>query len=314
MGHVSVGVPQGSVLGPILFNIFINDITNIYPGNKVLFADDAVFIVEDVSFDGCVNKMRELICNLSEWLKYNRLLPNTDKTKIMSFSQQVINVYPNLFFDGDIIEWVTEFEYLGLLIDKRLSFSSHIQSVNKQLNKLLGVIYSMSSLVPQSVLITLYNSLVLSKVMYNVIIWGGTFKVHTDTINVTINKILRVVLGVKYDRNRIPMMRTGDMYKKLDLLKFKDIYKFTLLKFFHKIVYTNNDNTFNDYFSHLLPTHNYETRGVKINLPQVRLDAEKNFTIFQICQLINELPDEFLLDQSNSNLKRAFKNMVLMTY
>ena len=47
--------------------------------------------------------------------------------------------------------------------------------------------------------------------MYNVIIWGGTFKVHTDTINVTINKILRVVLGVKYDRNRIPMMRTGDM-------------------------------------------------------------------------------------------------------
>ena len=315
MGRISVGVPQGSVLGPILFNIFINDIANICPGNKVLFADDAVLFVEDVSFDGCVNKMRQLLCNLSNWLKNNKLLPNTNKTKLMLFSSRVINVYPNLFFDGDLLEWVTEIDYLGLCIDNRLSFSSHIQYVNKELNKLLGVIYSMSSLVPQSVLVTLYKSLVLSKVMYNIIIWGGTSNIHINAIHVTINKILRIILGVKYDRNRIPMMRTGDMYKKLNLMKLKDIYKFSLLKFYHQIVYfDNNSNIFNDYFSHLLPGHTYETRGVRINLPQVRLQIEKNFPIFQICKLINELPEEFVLYQSSFSLKKRFKNMILMAY
>ena len=72
MGQMSIGVPQGSVFGPILFNIFINDITNIFLSNT-FFADDAVFFVKDVSFDDYVSKMRHLLCNLSNYLKIRKI-------------------------------------------------------------------------------------------------------------------------------------------------------------------------------------------------------------------------------------------------
>ena len=108
-------------------------------------------------------------------------------------------------------------------------------------------------------------------------------------------------------------MPTNDMYKSLDLLKFEDIYKYFLLNFMHFVMYKNND-MFNNYIMPLLPQHNYVTRNTRINLPNVRLQIEKQATIFQMCKLFNELPEHLIDPQSHQPLKSKFKRYVISHY
>ena len=103
------------------------------------------------------------------------------------------------------------------------------------------------------------------------------------------------------------------MYKTLGILQFEDIHKFFILKFIHLCLYENT-SLFDSYFLHLLPSHSYSTRDTKINLPSVRLDIEKQATIFQCCNLINNIDNRFLLPQSKFTLKNQFKNYCLASY
>ena len=103
------------------------------------------------------------------------------------------------------------------------------------------------------------------------------------------------------------------MYKSLNFLKFRDIHKFELIKFLHKILYKNH-SIFHKYFSYLLPTHSYLTRNTRINLPQVRLDVGKRFTIYKVCVLMNEIPVELINPQTKYNLKKTFFSNVISQY
>ena len=202
---------------------------------------------------------------------------------------------------------------MGVLIDDRLNFKAQTSEVGKKLGKLQGIFYSLSSLVPQRTLLTLYNSLVYPVIIQSVIIWGGVRENNLRNIKIGLNKILRHILRVKCDENNVPLMSTNEMYKSLHLLKFDDIYKFFLLKFIHYAFYQNCD-IFRKYFSHLLPAHNYRTRGSTIHLPLVRIEVEKQATIFQCCKVINEVPDYLLEPQSPGVLRRRYKNWVISEY
>ena len=90
-------------------------------------------------------------------------------------------------------------------------------------------------------------------------------------IQILLNKILRIILNVKYN-NYIPLMDTTDMYKQLELLKFYDIYRYFLLRFYHFIVFDRIDVFMNN-FSLAFPQSNYNTRNSRINLPKVRTDV-----------------------------------------
>ena len=313
LSDVIKGVPQGSVLGPLLFNIFIDDISNISNCKTALFADDSIFYVTDNNFDACIAKLRLVVDNISSWLLNNKLIPNTSKTKLMMLTPKIYQVLPVIEFDGNLLEWVDSFKYLGLYIDNKLLFSTHASYINRRMAGLLGVIYSLSKFLPQATLITIYHSIVIPVISYNIVIWGGIANMHLDPIRIKMNKILRIILKVKFDENRIPIMPINHMYKVLNLLKLNDFYKFNLLKFLHFILY-NNEVTFMKYFSALLPTHTYDTRNTKINLPEVRLEIEKNFTVFNICNLINDLSDDFLIPQSKNSLKRKFYELTFNSY
>ena len=127
------------------------------------------------------------------------------------------------------------------------------------------------------------------------------------------NKIFRNILQVRFDINHIPVMSTNVMYKTLNILKFRDVYSYFLLKFIHKAYYENFD-LFRDNFLALLPNNTYNTRNSRINLPVVRTNVEKSSTIYQSCKLIRSLPEYLLLPQSSHLMKVKFKDFVLSSY
>ena len=110
--------------------------------------------------------------------------------------------------------------------------------------------------------------------------------------------MLRSILNVK-----VGDLNTSDLYKALDMLKYDDIYKLFLLKFIHFCLYQRPD-VFQEHFSHIMLNDRYPTRNNKINLPQIRLNIEKQSTIFNCCKVINELENEFFEFQNKTTLNK----------
>ena len=309
---IDKGVPQGSVLGPLLFNIYINDMPLLTTGQKIFFADDTVCYVTARTLAECIESMRNVIESITEWLNNNKLIANASKTKLMLFSPVKCDVIPDLLFNNEILEWVTIIKYLGVNIDNKLTFISHCKEIHRKLCKYHGVIYSIRNLLPKENLMSIYYSFIYSTITQNIIIWGGISRTHLLPISTKMNKILRTILKVRYV-NYIPIISNDELYKQCDTLKIGDIYKLCLLKFIHLIFYCN-ESLFNRYFLPLLPSHSYNTRNSRINLPMARRKIERQAVIFQSCQLINSVVEEFLVPQSLIALKKNFKALCKSRY
>lgn len=221
---VTVGVPQGSVLGPLFFNIFINDMSSIPGICSKLFADDAVFYVEDDSFDRACESMSTFTQSLSGWLNRNKILAHQDKTKLMLVTPRPYPNLPDIYFNNTTLEWVGTFKYLGITLDRKLSFKEHISITCNKLARVRGVIYSLSGLLPLHTLRNVYYSLAYPHVIQSIVIWGGASDCHTERINIALNKIMRTMLRVRHAENNVPLVNTSELYRRLQLFKYTDIY------------------------------------------------------------------------------------------
>lgn len=310
---VDIGVPQGSVLGPLLFNIFINDILNYNDAKGILFADDAVFYFEDNCFDNAILKLNSFLMYLSAWLKNSRLLANEAKTKLMLFTSRTRPIMPIITLNSSALEWSDQIKYLGVVIDNKLSFAKQISYVYGRLSRVLGICRVLSRQVTKDALLTIYFSLAYPLIIESIIIWGGASNTNLKKILTIQNKLLRVILSVKYDHNNIPMMPSNEMYKQLGILKFPDVYDYFLFKFIHWC-YNESNVLYIKYFSSLVPDHRYNVRAVKLNYPPTRLEINRQSTIFQCVRVFNELPENFELSMSSFKLKMDFKNFKLSSY
>ena len=300
---VNIGVPQGSVLGPLLFNIFINDICNITDFDSILFADDAVFYSSNKNFDICIRSVRNCLNKLSSWLASNKLTPNVLKTKLMLFTPRTNIELPQLYFNNEVVKWVNEYKYLGVIIDNKLTFNSEIRRVGRKINISRGIMYACSKLLPRDSLISIYYSLVYSYLIQSIIFWGASPQIKVNNIKVTINNILRIILNVKRNEFNIPLMSNAEMYLELKFLKFDDVYKYFLCKLVRNCR-SHHHFLFDQYYSPYEPLNIHNTRNNKFNLPLVKTETLKRLPIFQSIKAFNELPDNL----SDENIKdNSFK-------
>ena len=131
--EVELGVPQGSILGALLFIIYINDMPNVVRNCKiVLYADDTLIYAEGKDADECKYKSTCDIEHITVWLKMNKLKLNEQKTKLMNLN---LNSETCIEINGRTIENVGSIKYLGMIIDKDLNFNEHVDYICKKIGK-----------------------------------------------------------------------------------------------------------------------------------------------------------------------------------
>ena len=136
----NIGVPQGSCLGPLLYNIYCNDITELLSDcDVILYADDLVIHKSSDNINALSAYLNLTLDKLGDWCSYNKLSINPTKTKWMMFSNQRITLNPILSIQNQYIENVSEFKYLGFTVDNKLKHSSHIKTIKNNMTMYLRI-------------------------------------------------------------------------------------------------------------------------------------------------------------------------------
>lgn len=171
----SVGVPQGSIIGPLLFSLYINDLPDVC--NDVhfqMYADDAVVLTHGKSYSEVSKTRTSCMSNVQERLTAACLYLNTQKTVCMAFSKRLVVLRnSNVFLRGEELSLVTEFKYLGVILDPTLSHKKHVKKVSRTINFNLSNFRQIRSSLTAKIFM---HSMIFSHIEYCLISWSFTGK------------------------------------------------------------------------------------------------------------------------------------------
>ena len=173
---VSCGVPQGSILGPLLFLLYVNDIP--YSSTRfsfVLFADDTNIFLSHPNLNTLTNIFNTELIKVSNWFKANKLSLNVSKTNYIHFTKKKHNTpVTRISIDNTPILPVDQTKFLGVIIDQNLTWKHHVTKTSNQVSKNIGILRRLRNTLPKHVLFTLYNTLILPYISYSNIAWAIT--------------------------------------------------------------------------------------------------------------------------------------------
>lgn len=286
------GVPQGSNLGPLLFLIFMNDITSIIGCHQLLFADDLKIYMSINNLNDCVQLQAE-IDHVSVWCSNNYLKLNTSKCKIMTFTRRQNSIQFDYNIDNFPLQRCSEYKDLGVLFDCKLSFSSHINQMTKAASKLLGFfVRNWSCFSHVDSLKILYFSYIRSKLEYAALIWFPIYQNFIVLIESVQRKFLKYLFYKSY--RFYPQRGTDNEFllQTFNIISLKERRSCIAISFLYNLMHNNIDcPCLVNKLCFLVPRLN-SRESECFYCPFGRTNLMHKSPIFNICNLFNSISDE----------------------
>jgi hypothetical protein len=310
---ILTGVPQGSILGPLLFLIYINDLpicSNLF---SQLFADDTALSASDANLLDLYSFVNTEFHKLCTYFRKNMLSLHPDKTKFLLISPNNLHNNTNLklfinnnnpgennpariheLFSVSPSDKIPAIKYLGVYFDSQLNFKFHLSQISKKLSYALYTLRSVKNLLPPHSLKTLYYSLFHCHLVYGIEIWSA---VPPSAIKPLITKqktAIRILANKSYNAHTEPL------FKSLEILPLSDLINFFKLKFFHSYVFNTIPTAFTStWLTTLEQRHTDGQLHLLYNLrnnddffvPFVRTTFLSRFPLYNFPELWNGLPN-----------------------
>ena len=294
-----IGVPQGSILGPILFLIYINDL-DIFLNNSPLtmYADDTSLIVSGATASEAEAKANALLISLQQWFCANKLYLNPNKTQIMVFHnyQNKNNNKVNIKIDNKTLMQVSTIKFLGVHLSENLNWSAHCFYISKRLSSVSYQMKVLRTILNVNGLKTVYFANAHSLLSYGIIFWGNSS--HSQDVFVAQKRIIRSLMKMRQRES------CRQIFKQLKILTMASVYILEVAKY----IYSNKIN-----FNSNSSVHSHDTRNKnKFRLPKYSLTLSQNYITYIGLKIFNILPSEIKNKQSIKQFEFTLKKFLLL--
>lgn len=288
--EINRGVPQGSILGPLLFIIMIDDLLLICPDvAKLLYADDTSMSIVEGTTNNLIITAQNAIRELQIWCTNNGITLNVSKTQMLQFYSinHKIDRSTLIRANRKSITLSDTVKFLGLTFDNKLTWEQHLVTLTNKLSAVTFLIRKLRSTVSILVLKNIYFGLVQSHLAYGLIFWGSSR--YVNSVFKVQKKILRIIEGVR------PGSSCVELFKKYKIMTVYSLYMYKLVLYnFNKKVKKNKDY------------HEYGTRGgCLVRYDFRRLAVSHHSVDIMSAKCFNKLP----LLIRNQNNQRSFKKL-----